>query len=190
MWKTSRLSRSISSSWRTRSSAISTSRRLEGLTALDDLPPRLVAHALDELEHPRIGGGLVSVQGHELRHVDALVAHPLDVLDHVQQRRDHAQVAGHRSLEGEQRQDSLVNLEVAAVDAVVVRDDHARELDVLVLDGLERSIERRCHELQASERGSLQARELLLEVGSGGVRQPASRPSPSRTPRSGDPWGW
>ena len=144
---------------------------LEGLTALDDLLPRLVAHALDELEHLRIRRRLMSGQGHELRHVHALVAHPLDVLDHVQQRRDDAQVAGHRRLEREQRQDPLVHLQIAAVDAVVVGDHHARELDVLVLDGLERAVERGRHEVEASERGSLQSRELFLEVRSGGVRQ-------------------
>ena len=48
---------------------------------------------------------------------------------------------GHRRLEGEQRQDPLVHLEVAAVDAVVVGDDERRELDVLVLERLQRAVE-------------------------------------------------
>jgi hypothetical protein len=45
---------------------------------------------------------------------------------------DDPQVAGDRRLAGEQRQNLLVHLEVAAVDAVVVGDHHAGELDVLV----------------------------------------------------------
>ena len=73
--------------------------------------------------------------------VHALVAHALDVLDHVQQRRDEPQVAGDRRLQREQRQDALVDLEVAAVEAVVVGDDHRRQLDVLVLERLEHAVE-------------------------------------------------
>ena len=101
---------------------------------------------------PRVGRRLVAGERHELGDVHALVAHALDVLDHVQQRRHEAQVAGHRRLEGEQRQDALVHLEVAAVDAVVVGDHHARQLDVLVLDGLERAVERLGHHVEAAER--------------------------------------
>ena len=48
-----------------------------------------------------------------------------------------AQVRRHRRLQREQRQDALMDLEVAPVDPIVVGDDHARELHVLVLDGLE-----------------------------------------------------
>ena len=39
-------------------------------------------------------------------------------------------------------QDPLVDLQVAAVDAVVVGDHQLGELDVLVLDRLERPVER------------------------------------------------
>ena len=99
---------------------------LEGLPALDHLLARLLAHPLDEVEHLLVRRRLVAVQRHELRHVHALVAHPLDVLDHVQQRGHDAQVAGHRRLKREQRQDPLVDLEIAAVDPVVVGDHHAR----------------------------------------------------------------
>ena len=59
-----------------------------------------------------------------------------------------AQVARDGRLQREQRQDPLVDLEVAAVDAVVVGDDERRQLDVLVLDGLERAVERVDDELE------------------------------------------
>ena len=65
---------------------------------------------------------LVAGQRDQLGDVHALVAHPLDVLDHVQQRGDEAQVAGHGRLERQQREDPLVDLQVAPVDAVVVGD--------------------------------------------------------------------
>ena len=103
-------------------------------------------------------------QRHELRHVHALVAHALDVLDHVEERGHQAQVARHRGLEREQRQDPLVHLEVAPVDAVVVGDHHARQLDVLVLHGLERAVERRGHHVEAAEALPLELGQLLLEV--------------------------
>ena len=109
----------------------------------------------------------MAVERHELRHVHALVAHPLDVLDHVEQRRDQPEVTRHRRLQREQRQDALVHLEVAAVDAVVVGDHHAGQLDVLVADRLERAVERLRHQVEAAERRALEPRELLLEVGSG-----------------------
>ena len=59
----------------------------------------------------------------------------------VQQRRDDPQVAGDGRLAGEQRQDPLVHLQVAAVDPVVVGDDHPGQLDVLVAHRLERPVE-------------------------------------------------
>ena len=59
----------------------------------------------------------------------------------MQQRRDDPQVARDRRLPRERREHALMDLEVAAVDPVVVGDDHARELDVLVADRLERAIE-------------------------------------------------
>ena len=51
-----------------------------------------------------------------------------------------------------------MHLEVAAVDPVVVRDDHARQLDVLVADGLERAVERLRHEVEPAERRALESR--------------------------------
>ena len=150
---------------------------LECLLALDHLHPRLGPHARDVLEHPSVGGRLVAGQRHELGDVHALVSHPLDVLHHVQQRGDDAQVAGHRRLQGQQRQDALLDLQVAAVDAVVVGDHHRGQLDVLVLNRFERPVERAHHQVEAAEGLNFELGELLLEMGSGRVGH-ASRPCP------------
>ena len=94
------------------------------------------------------------------------------MLDHVQQRRDEPQVAGDRRLQGEQREDPLVDLQVAPVDAVVVGDHHLRELDVLVLERLEHAVELLDDQVEAAERvRSRAACELLLEVGAPGLRR-------------------
>ena len=100
----------------------------------------------------------------QLGDVHALVAHPLDVLDHVQQRGDQAQVAGDGRLQREQREDALVDLEVAPVDAVVVGDHHLRELDVLVVERLEHAVELLDDQVEAAERVILELLQLLLEV--------------------------
>ena len=75
-----------------------------------------------------------------------------------------AQVAGHGRLQRQQRQDALVDLQVAPVDAVVVVDDDRRQLDVLVLERLERAVERRDDEVERPERLLLELAQLLLEV--------------------------
>jgi len=75
----------------------------------------------------------VPAQGDELGDVHALVAHALHVVDHLEQGGHEAQVGGDRGLAGEQREDALVNLEVAAVHPVVVGDHERGQLDVLVL---------------------------------------------------------
>ena len=100
----------------------------------------------------------------QLGDVHALIAHPLDVHDHVQQRRDETQIAGDGSLEGEQREDPLVDLQVAPVETVVVGDHHLRELDVLVGERLEHAVELLDDEVEAAERALLQLHQLLLEV--------------------------
>ena len=95
---------------------------------------------------------LVARQRDQLGDVHALVAHALDVLDHVQQRRDEPQVARDGRLQREQREDALVDLQVAPVDAVVVGDHHLRELDVLVLERLEHAVELLDDQVEAAER--------------------------------------
>jgi hypothetical protein len=96
--------------------------------------------------------------------VHALVAHALRVLDHVQQRRDRAQVGRHGRLQGEQREHALVDLQVAAVEPVVVQDHDRGELDVLVVEGLHRAVERADHEVERPERLRLERLQLVLEV--------------------------
>ena len=93
----------------------------ERLLGLGDLRAGEPAHLEDPLEQlGSSAGGSWPTSGMHLGDVHALVAHPLGVLDHVQQRRDGPQVAGHRRLQREQREDPLVDLEEAAVDPVVV----------------------------------------------------------------------
>ena len=103
-------------------------------------------------------------QRDQLGDVHALVAHALDVLDDVQQRGDDPQVAGDGRLQREQREDPLVDLEVAAVDAVVVGDDDRRELDVLVLERLDHAVDRPTTMSSAPSACSSSARELVVEV--------------------------
>ena len=82
----------------------------------------------------------------------------------MQQRRNDAQVARHRRLQREQREDALVDLEVAAVDPVVVGDHDRRELDVAVRERLERPVERRDDEVERAKRLLLEPGELLGEL--------------------------
>ncbi len=119
-------------------------------------------------------GRLVTGQRHELGDVHALVAHPLDAADDVQQRGDDAQIAGDRSLAGEQRENALVDLEVAAVDPVVVGDDHPGELDVLVADRLQRAVKLADDQVEAAERLSLELLERSrgTDVGSPACAHP------------------
>jgi hypothetical protein len=93
----------------------------------------------------------------------------------VQQRGDDAQVGRHRRLTREQRQDPLVDLQVAAVDAVVVGRDHAGELDVLVADRLERPIELLDHHVEAAQRLLLELLERLAELVARLLHQPNFR---------------
>ena len=163
-WKISLLSWLISASWRTRSSASATSR---SRNACLDCETSDRASAPIRSIFARISwstGGSVPGERQDLGDVHALVAHPLGVLDHVQQRRHDAQVARHRRLQGEQREDPLVDLEVAAVDPVVVGDHDRRELDVAVVQRLERAVQRRDHQVERAERLLLEPGELLLEV--------------------------
>ena len=88
----------------------------------------------------------------------------------MQERGDDPQVAGHRRLEREQREDPLVDLQVAAVDPVVVLDDDRRELDVAVLERLERAVERRHDQVERAQRLRLEPAELLLELDAVGDR--------------------
>ena len=124
---------------------------------LHDLRARRATHAQQQLEHLGAHRRLVARQRDELGDRHALVAHALDVLDEVQQRRDQPQVARHRRLARQQREDALMDLEIAAVEAVVVHDDHRGELDVLVLERLEHAVELLEDHVDPAERGLLEA---------------------------------
>ena len=143
----------------------------ESPLGLADQRARLAAHAEDQLHHLLVGGRLVARQRDHLADVHALVAHPLDVLQHVQQGRDQAQVGRHRRLRGEQRDQALVHLQVAAVDPVVVGDHDLRQLDVLLLDRFQRAPERRRDQVEPAEAARLELLELLL-VFDPGLHQP------------------
>ena len=117
------------------------------------------------LEHVAVDRRLVAGQRDQLGDVHALVAHALDVLDQVQQRRHQPQVAGHRRLQREQREDALVDLQVAAVDAVVVVDHHLGQLHVLLVERLEHAVELLDDQVEAAERVRFELAQLLLEVG-------------------------
>ena len=108
-------------------------------------------------DHFLVGGRLVAGQRDHLADVHALVAHPLDVLQHVQEGGDQPQVGRHRRLGGEQGDQALVDLEVAAVDAVVVGDDDLGQLDVLVLDRLQGAVEGRVDHVEPLERACLES---------------------------------
>src|SRR5215207_2407949 len=152
----------------------------EGLLALHDLRARLLAHPLDVAQDALVGRRLVARERYQLRHVHALVAHALDVLHHVKEGSHEAEVSGHRRLEREQGENSLVHLEVAAVDAVVVGDDHAGQLDVLVQNGLERPIEGADDHVETAEGLFLELGQLLLELQASRVGHASAPTRPCR----------
>jgi hypothetical protein len=92
------------------------------------------------------------------------------VLDRVQQRRDHAKVGGDRRLQRQQRKNPLVDLEVPAVDAVVVEHHQGGQLDVLMMERLHRAIQGRHHQVERAERLLLEPLQLLLEMDATGAR--------------------
>ena len=57
-----------------------------------------------------------------------------------------------------------MDLQVAAVDPVVVEHHERGELDVLVMERLHRAVERRDDEVQRAERLLLEPLQLFLEV--------------------------
>src|SRR4051794_18537602 len=137
---------------------------LEGLLAHHNLPAGLLAHLGDVAEHALVRRRLVSGEGHQLGDVHALVAHPLHALDHMEDRRHEPEIGRHRRLQRQERQEALVDLQVAAVEPVVVLDHHASELDVLVRDRLQGSFERLDHHVEPAECLALEPRELFPEL--------------------------
>jgi hypothetical protein len=89
----------------------------------------------------------------------------LDRLHEVKERRDQAQVGGDRRLRGQQREDRLVDLQVAAIDDVVAGDDELRELRVVVLDRFDRPVQLGGDQLEPVEGARLESIELLAIFG-------------------------
>src|SRR3954453_9064769 len=100
----------------------------------------------------------------DLADVHALIAHALDAADHVEQRREQAQVGGDGRLPGDQREDLLVHLEEASVDAVVIGDDHVREREVAVDHDPQRAVDLIGHDLHAAQRALLERADLVAQV--------------------------
>ena len=103
-------------------------------------------------------------QPHEFGDVHALVAHPLDAADDVQQRRDDPQISRDRRLAREQPHRTLVYLQVAPVDPVVVADDHCGQLEILEADRLERAVELLRGHVQTAKRVPLELLERFSEL--------------------------
>jgi hypothetical protein len=118
--------------------------------------------ARERVEHIAVDRWLVAGQRDQLGDVHALVAHALDVLDHVQQR---GPVAGRpRRRQRQQGEDALVDLQVAAVDAVVVVDHHLGELHILLVERFQHAVELLDDQVQAAERVRFELGQLRLEV--------------------------
>ena len=104
----------------------------------------------------------------ELGDVHALV----DAADDVQQRRDDPQITRGRRLAREQPHRTLVYLQVAPVDPVVVGDDRCGQLKILEADRLKRAVQLLRGHVQTAKRLLLELLERFSELG--GVL-PASR---------------
>ena len=69
-----------------------------------------------------------------------------------------------RRLAPEQREHALVDLQVATVDPVVVGHDHAGQLDVLVVDRLERAVELGDDQVKPAHRLHLKPDQIVTEA--------------------------
>ena len=94
----------------------------------------------------------------------------------MQERRDQAQVGGNGRLRGQQGQNRLVDLQVATVDHVVVRDDQLGELGVAMLDRLDGAVELVDDEVEAPESPRLQLLELLVIFSASAASAQPNRP--------------
>ena len=121
-------------------------------------------------------------QRHEFGDVHALIADPLDAAGDVHQRGDEPQVAGDRRLTRKQCHNGLLDLKTAPFDPVPVSDGHSRQLDVLVYDRFQRSVECLAHHLEPADSLALELDQVFAELVAGLLD------SPNRTPSSGRLW--
>ena len=165
------------SSWRTRSRAISTLRSANARFACEICALTCLPIVTTSLTIRWVGGRVVAGERNHLGDVHALIAHPLERLHQVQQGRDQAEVGRHRRLRREQGEDRLMHLEVAAVDDVVVGDDQLGELDVVVLDRLDRAVELRHDQVEAARARAPRAARAPRGIRCG--RRPSSAEPPA-----------
>jgi hypothetical protein len=138
----------------------------ESLPGLDYLETGLGAHFEDPADHVLVGRGFVTDDRDQFADVHALVPHPLGVLDDVEQSGDESQIRCHRGLGRQEGDETLVDLEIAAIDAVIVVGDDFRKLDVLVLDCLEGPVERAHDEIESTKGLGFQVVKLFLVLDS------------------------
>ena len=120
-------------------------------------------HLLQALEQGRVGIDLGDQLGH-LRDRHGVVRHPLEVKVDVQHRQDEPQVGGDRRLPREQRLDPQLDLEVQPVDVVVEGDHLVGELDVALLERVQRAAQHSEDERSFLLETGLEEVELLLEA--------------------------
>ena len=104
---------------------------------------------------------------HELGDVHALIADPLDAAGDVHQRGNEPQVAGDRRLTRKQRHDGLLDLKTAPFDPVPLSDGHSGQLDVLVYDRFQRSVECLAHHLEPVDSLALELDQVFAELVAG-----------------------
>jgi hypothetical protein len=122
-----------------------------------------VAHLPDLLDDRRVARQVPGDLVH-LRDVHGLIPDALQVQARVHDHRDQPQVRGDRSLQGEERQHPLVELEVDQVDLVVAGDHTFGSVVVVLEDGLDRALNGVAGELAESQQPQLHLLELLVEV--------------------------
>ncbi|GIU98311.1 MAG: hypothetical protein KatS3mg013_2114 [Actinomycetota bacterium] len=92
----------------------------------------------------------------------------------VQDRRDEPELAGHRRLEGQQRQRVVVDPQVQVIDPVVVLDHATREGLVAAHEGVDRAGDRLPGELAEAQEVELELLEALVELSAGHPNRPVT----------------
>ncbi len=80
----------------------------------------------------------------------------------MEQRCEEPQVTGDRSLPGQQRKHPLMDLQVHAVDPVIVGDHQLGEFEILVGERLQRPVEGADDEFDPFQRVALEPGDLVL----------------------------
>ena len=158
-----RLSRSTGSSRAGSVRHSARSRRANASMAVRTMPTTMRAHLADLLAQG-VAAGQRARGEVELRDVDGLVADPLEVQPRVQQGGDEPQIRGHRRLQGQQLEHSLVDLEVQLVDRVVGVDHGVRHGVVAGHQGLDGVLDRDGGQVPQVVQVRLQVRQFFVEL--------------------------